>query len=128
MSSTLRLTITLDDRLASLLGSVVHHNFLHDQEERFAVWAVDGIENPDGDDLRPLLGTDFADGSMTWASLPEALILRAFEQAAGFRTALLHDEELAMAPLEGRSGSYPDHFVVLSSRPFPHGPCSAYGC
>lgn len=55
---------------------------------------------------------------MTWlGTLAEALLLRAFEQASGCRTAVLSDER-GVVPLTGPGGGYEDGYVVLSSRKF----------
>ena len=117
--SMITLSIQLDHKLARCIGSNSTANFIAQQPERFSVMAVDGCEAPAHDDITPLLSSDFQGGVMTWlGSLTEALLLRAFEQGSGYRTAVLSDECLAAMPLNGPGGGYHDSYVVLSSRRF----------
>ena len=117
--SKISLVISLDHRLARSLGSSSCPNFVRDQLERFSVLDLDGVEDVDPDDMAPLLRETFVGGVMTWlGSLTEALLLRAYEQAAGFETAVLSDEALAGVPLDGPGGGYHDSYVILSSRDY----------
>jgi len=117
--SRITLTITVNDRLARCLGSNSGANFLAEQPDRFSVLDVDGLDELDHDDISPLLADDFTGGTMTWlGSVTEALVLRAFEQQNGYRTAVLCDEGLAAVPLAGPGGGYHDMYVVLSARSF----------
>ena len=119
--SKISLVITLDHRLARNLGSSSCANFVGDQTERFALMDLDGVDDVDPYDMAPLLSEVFVGGVMTWLrSLSEALILRAYEQAAGFQTAVLTDEAVGGVPLDGPGGGYEDCYVILSSRSFHH--------
>lgn len=54
---------------------------------------------------------------MFWlAALGDALLLRAFERAVGYRTAVLTDQ-VEEVPLCGFIGGHQDRHLVLSSRP-----------
>lgn len=124
--SMITLSIQIDQELARCLGGSAAANFIAQQPDRFAVMALDGADSPAHDDIAPLLDKQFEGGVMTWlGSLTEALILRAFEQASGYRTAVLSDECLAGVPLNGPGGGYADAYVVLSSR---HNDTCCQGC
>jgi hypothetical protein len=86
------ISIQLDHKLARSLGGNAAANFIGQQPDRFSVMALDGVEDPSHDDIEPLLSVEFEGGVMTWlTSLTEALILRSFEQASGYKTAVLSD-------------------------------------
>ena len=115
--SMITLSIQIDQELARCLGGSAAANFIAQQPDRFAVMALDGVDGTARNDIGPLLDKQFAGGVMTWlGTLTEALLLRAFEQASGYRTAVLSDEALAGVPLDGPGGGYEDSYVVLSSR------------
>jgi hypothetical protein len=77
------------------------------------------VEDTAHDDIAPLLSPDFEGGVIAWLGpLTEAPILRAFEQACGYRTAVLGDECPTAVPLNGPGGGYEDSYVVMSSRSF----------
>lgn len=118
MPGTIILSLHLDPVLAQYLGSTSCESFLHCQPDRFEVLAIDGISKEVIDNVPPvLLGRDFEGGTMTWcAAFSDALLLRAYEQACGFETAILWDlASVTLLP----SGGCPDGYVLLSSRRLP---------
>lgn len=120
MSKMITLAIVLDQQMARHLGSTACRSLLSDQTHRFEVMAIDGQEDASHDDLEPLTAQPFDGGTMTWCgALSDALLLRAFEQACGFRTAVLWD--LVAAETELPYGGDADGYVVLSTQQFDSG-------
>lgn len=113
MTKTITLAIVLDHKLAQSLGGCAARNFLHDQPHRFEVIAVDEPDTVDSDDVTALAAAPYAGGTLTWCgTLSDALLLRAFEQASGYPTAVLWDLAGAQAH---------DGYVLLSGRRYRHG-------
>jgi hypothetical protein len=109
MSTTVTLTVTLDPHTVNLLGSSSTPNFYAEQADRFEI--LSGEDAPKPDDAV------FGAGTMTWrATGSDALLLRAYEMASGFRVTLLWD--LATSQIVLPAGGYQDGYVVLSSRKY----------
>ena len=117
MSQQIVLSLRIDPVLAQYIGSTSCENFLESQPDRFEVLHLDGVEEAPPVHVRALLTGPFEHGTLTWCGpFSDVLMLRAYEQACGFETALLWDLASMAAPLP--SGGYTDGHVLLSSRPF----------
>lgn len=99
---TTQLQVLITDEDADLLYHTCCRSFVRHQRDRFELLA-----GPD-----PLSGPSL-DGTLYWCDTrADALLLRAYESAAGFETAILGDF----------AEDYADDTVVLSSRTWPTSP------